>query len=328
MKAGIVCAGNWIVDVVHDIERWPSEGDLVRINAQSTGVGGGAANVCSDLVSLGAGFPVAALGCLGDDEHANVVLEHLHRLNIADSGLHRLSQTATAHTHVMSVAGNSRTFFYRPGANDRFGPEHVPVGALAEQGYKLFYLGYLLLLGAMDEVQVNGETRGAALLRAVRAAGMRTCVDLVSEHGSRFALVLQSALPHIDHLIINEAETERAAGLAVRRPDGTLSSECLLAAASILLERGVQSTVVIHAPETALWLNRSGKAVWVVPEPVASHEIVSSVGAGDAFCAAVLYGLHEDWPAEATLRRAHRVAAACLRGRTATDGIPPMSQVL
>ena len=98
MKAGIACAGNWIVDVVHDIERWPSEGDLVRISAQSMGVGGGAANVCSDLISLGAGFPVAALGCIGDDEHAEVVLEHLRRLNIADSGLHRLPQTATAHT--------------------------------------------------------------------------------------------------------------------------------------------------------------------------------------------------------------------------------------
>ena len=220
MRSGIVCAGNWIVDLVHRIERWPQEGDLVRIIEQSVGVGGGAANVCSDLVSLGARFPVTALGCLGDDAHAQVVQQHLQRLGVSDAGLHRLAGTATAHTHVMSVRGGCRTFFYTAGANDRFGPEHVPVQALADAGHKLFYLGYLLLLGAMDQLQANGDTLAAQTLRAARAAGMTTCVDLVSEHGSRFAQVLQPALPHIDHLIINEVEAERAGQLSVRTPEG------------------------------------------------------------------------------------------------------------
>ena len=328
MKSGIVCAGNWIVDLVHRIERWPQEGDLVRIIEQSVGVGGGAANVCSDLVSLGARFPVTALGCLGDDAHALVVQQHLQRLGVSDAGLHRLAGTATAHTHVMSVRGGCRTFFYTAGANDRFGPEHVPVQALADAGHKLFYLGYLLLLGTMDQLQANGDTLAAQTLRAARAAGMTTCVDLVSEHGSRFAQVLQPALPHIDHLIINEIEAERAAQLGVRTPDGRLSADGLQRAARKLLDGGVQQSVIVHAPEGALWQCKDGESFWAEPAPVDGQDIVSAVGAGDAFCAAVLWGLHEGWHPDATLRRAHGVAAACLRGHTATDGIPTMSAVL
>jgi sugar/nucleoside kinase (ribokinase family) len=57
-------------------------------------------------------------------------------------------------------------------------------------------------------------------------------------------------------------------------------------------------------------------------------DIVSTVGAGDAFCAAVLYGLHENWPVERICAVAHGAAARCLSGATATDGIPDMAVLL
>ena len=49
---------------------------------------------------------------------------------------------------------------------------------------------------------------------------------------------------------------------------------------------------------------------------------------GDAFCAAVLYGLHAGWSARETAEMAHRVAASSLSGKTATDGIPSMADLL
>ena len=51
-RSGIICAGNWIVDLVHDVDRWPNESELVRIGTQARGVGGGAANVITTLASL------------------------------------------------------------------------------------------------------------------------------------------------------------------------------------------------------------------------------------------------------------------------------------
>jgi sugar/nucleoside kinase (ribokinase family) len=45
------------------------------------------------------------------------------------------------------------------------------------------------------------------------------------------------------------------------------------------------------------------------------------VGAGDAFAAGVLFGLHEGWSVEECLRLAAASAAACVRGQNTSDGI-------
>ena len=45
VQSGIVCAGNWIVDIIHDISEWPKKSDLVIITDQTIGVGGGGAIV-------------------------------------------------------------------------------------------------------------------------------------------------------------------------------------------------------------------------------------------------------------------------------------------
>ncbi|WP_164999663.1 PfkB family carbohydrate kinase [Salinicola tamaricis] len=66
----------------------------------------------------------------------------------------------------------------------------------------------------------------------------------------------------------------------------------------------------------------------LTPAPVPAAAIVSPVGAGDAFAAGVLHGLHEGWTPEATIQLAFRAAAACLGGRTASDAIPTLSVLL
>ena len=60
-RSGIICAGNWIVDLVHDVDRWPNESELVRIGTQARGVGGGAANVITTLAKLETGLSLYCL---------------------------------------------------------------------------------------------------------------------------------------------------------------------------------------------------------------------------------------------------------------------------
>ena len=38
MTGGIVCAGNWIVDIVHVIDRWPDKSELVTISREVEGL--------------------------------------------------------------------------------------------------------------------------------------------------------------------------------------------------------------------------------------------------------------------------------------------------
>ncbi len=327
-RRGIACAGNWIVDIVHTITHWPNQGDLVRISRQAIGLGGGAANVLTDLHTLGADFPLAAIGCIGDDAYGGMVREHCRRLNVARDDLLTLVGTATAQSHVMTVPGKSRTFFYHGGANDALTADAVPIDELAADGFRLFYLGYLLALDALDRLDTAGTTGASVLLERAQRAGLITCADAVSDTRSDFDRIVAPALPHCDYLIVNEIEASRATGVAVRAADaGALERNSVEAAAARLLERGVGRAVIIHAPEAAVWAAPGSEPEWADAERLDPDQIVSPVGAGDAFCACLLYGIHEGWPVPTMLRIAHLGAAASLAGATATDGLPAMTDL-
>ena len=321
-RRGIACAGNWIVDIVHDIDAWPGKSDLVHIRDEVTGVGGGAANVVLDLAAFGTGLPLYAVGLVGDDDRGALCRAACDAAGVDRRWLAQAADAPTAYTLVMNVPGDSRTFFHRAGCNDRLAEAHVPVEEIAAAGASVFYLGYLNLLATLDAVDGSGETGAARLLARARAAGMTTCVDLVSADTSGFAATVAAALPHTDYLFLNETEAARAAGSP---PIAPADRTGLLRAAIRLRALGA-GTVVLHTSAAALWLGP--EAVWAGAIPVPPSEIRSPVGAGDAFCAGVVLGIHEGWSADRALALAHRAAAASLRGATATDGIPTLAVLM
>jgi sugar/nucleoside kinase (ribokinase family) len=320
---GVVCAGNWIVDIVHTIDAWPGKSDLVFIRDEATGVGGGAANVALDLAAFGTGLAVIPVGLLGGDLHGHVALEACRAAGLPVDFMAHTDAAPTAHTHVMNVPGDSRTFFYHPGANDLFGAEHVPVAALAGTGARLFYLGYINLMGGLDRLDGDGGTAAARILKAAKAAGFVTVADLVSADSPDFAARVAAACPHLDVLFLNEIEAARATGQAVSGPGDRAG---LARAAGVLRDLGA-GTVVAHTAAMSLWLGPGGMVAGA-PEPVDPADIVSPVGAGDAFAAGVILGLHEGWAPETCLTLGHRAAAACLKGATATGSIPPLAVLM
>lgn len=319
MRTGIACAGNWIVDIVHSIDAWPQKSDLVRIRHEVAGVGGGAANVVLDLAAFQTDLPLYAVGLIGRDTHADLCLDACRAAKVDTRWLQQTADHPTAHTQVMNVPGDSRTFFYHPGANDALAEADIPVETIAETGAKIFYLGYPNLLATLDAVEPDGATPAARLLARARAAGMITCVDLVSAATPQFAETVQAILPHTDYLFLNEVEAARATNRSDIAPDDRAR---LREAAAALQAQGAQ-TVIVHTGSVALWLGEA--ALWVSPEPVDPAEILSPVGAGDAFCAGVIYAVHQGWPAEQALRLGHRAAAAALKSITASEGIPPLA---
>lgn len=326
-RSGIICAGNWIVDLVHDIEHWPDESDLVRIGHQTRGVGGGAANVVSALAKFQTGLPLWPMGAIGDDDYGAYIRDALAALDLPTSQLVTKPGVATAHTHVMSVAGQSRTFFYQGGANDVLNASDFPAGTFAQTQARLFYLGYLILLGELDRLDDTGATEAARVLERAQKAGLITCVDLVSAHSPDFAAVVGASLPFIDYLILNEAEAARATGLGLSKAH-LASADGLSQMGQALVGKGVCSAVVLHCPERAVWIGADGRSVSVDVTPLPSEDIASPLGAGDAFCAGLLYALHEGWDAEACLHLAHAAARASLKGVTATSAIPALRDLL
>ena len=322
-RRGVACAGNWIVDIVHTIEGWPAKSELVRITDEVEGTGGGAANVLLALAAFRVGMPLWALGLVGGDRHAATVRQAVQAAGADGAHLAATDRAPTAHTHVMNLPGDSRTFFYHPGTNDLLEEGDIAVEAVAAAGARIFYLGYLNLLGRLDEV-AGGESGAARVLARARAAGMVTAVDLVSTDRAGFRATVEAALPFTDVLFLNEIEAARATGHAVAEP----GDDAALLAAARQLQQGGAGQVVIHSPALGLWLTPGGEVVAIRPDPVPAEGVVSPVGAGDAFAAGCLYGLHEGWSPEACLRLGHRAAAASLAGATATGAIPPLTALL
>lgn len=323
-RCGVICAGNWIVDQVHDIDRWPNESELVRIGAQTRGVGGGAANVISALAKLETGLPLYPMGAIGDDENGAFILEACRGLGLPTSGLIPKPGIPTAHTHVMSVAGQSRTFFYQAGANDALSASDFPAGTFAGIPARIFYLGYLTLLGELDRPTKDGSTHGAQVLERAKEAGLITCIDLVSINHPEFTRIIASAAPFVDVLISNEIEAAQATGTDSSRATLT-SAKSLTHMARAMLDLGVGRAVVIHCVERVVWLGANGDTFVAEIDPLAPEEIASNLGAGDAFCAGLLYGLHEDLEPERAIQFGNAVARASLKGLTATSAISPLA---
>jgi sugar/nucleoside kinase (ribokinase family) len=204
------------------------------------------------------------------------------------------------------------------------GPEHIDYDALRA---RIFHLGYLLILDRLDSYDPEYGTVAARVFREVRERGIKTSVDVVSEDSQRFARVVSPSLRFIDYLIVNEIEAGRTTGHQTRRAR-RLDLEAIRASARMLLQLGVHDLVVIHMPEGGYATDHSGRETFQPSLQLPSGYIKGAAGAGDAFCAGVLYGLYHEWPVDRSLRLAVCAAAACLSDPTTTAGMKSLDEVL
>lgn len=324
-RSGILCGGNWIVDKLKFIDTYPRQDALSNILGQSVGNGGSPFNILIDLARLGATFPLAGIGLVGEDADGQWIREQCaeHGIDAAQLGVH--ARAATSYTDVMTVQSSGRrTFFHQRGANAFLGPEHFDFSA--SHG-KIFHLGYLLLLDRLDEPDDEFGSVAARVLSQATRAGFKTTVDVVSEDGDRFAKVVLPAMRHVDYCFLNEFELERTTGVHTR-PDGEIDLAAVATASAQLLEAGVREWVVVHFPEGASACGHNGQRIVQGSVRVPSSRIVGAVGAGDAFAAGVLYGLHEEASMETALLHGVTCAASCLLAAGTSDGILPVGQCL
>ena len=86
--------------------------------------------------------------------------------------------------------------------------------------------------------------------------------------------------------------------------------------------------VSIHHPEGAIALRKSGERAFAPSVNVPRDEIIGTVGAGDAFYAGMLFGIHENWTLEKSLALANAAAATSLQSATTSSSIRPWTECL
>lgn len=261
---------------------------------------------------------------MGKDALGDDIMAGIEKLGINADGMCRVD-AATSYTDVMAdMSAGTRTFFHHRGANALLGEEHIDA---IEAPAKIFHLGYLLLLDRMDAADEEYGIVAARVLDKLQKRGYKTSVDVVSEEGNRFRQVILPCLKYMDYFILNEVEAGACFGTSLRDENGEILLDKVKEAAQFLLDNGVKEACVIHFPEGGYAVKVDGESHFEPSLRIPASEIVSSVGAGDAFCATMLYALHEELPLQKSLRMANAAAWFNLHNATSTDGAPTLAQI-
>lgn len=317
-RRGLLAGGNFIIDYVKMIDAYPAQDMLVNIRSETRSNGGGAYNVLKDLARMNAGFPLEAAGMIGSDANGEWIVEDCVAHGIDVSQLRRSPTAATSYTDAMTVISTGRrTFFHQRGANALLAPEHFDFSAT---GARIFHLAYLMLLDTLDALDAEGRSGASRVLEAASTAGLTTTVDLVSIDQPDFADRVNPSLPFVDYLFLNELE----AALLLGRPLPDIASR--RAAARELLDRGIRRAVVLHFEEGAVAAERDGTECLQPSLDLPADHVAGATGAGDAFVAGVLHGIHEDEPLAAALRLGVAAAAACLAHPSPSQGVGSLDE--
>lgn len=318
MRRGIIAGGNWIIDHIKTINVYPLKEELALILHENSSNGGSAYNVLKNLSKLGADFPLEAIGMIGDDENGKLILEDCKKHKLETSRLLKTTQSGTSFTDVMSEQETGkRTFFHNRGANDYLSEWHFDFSV---SNCRIFHLGYLLMLRELDAIDANGNSGASNVLRKAKESGFKTSADLVSVRCEDFKRIVQPSLKFIDYFFLNEIEANLLTGVEIKE-DGRILIENCFTCAALILEQGVKEWVFLHFDGGVVAVNKGGEKIFQSSLNIPRSMIKGTVGAGDAFAAGILFGMHEGFPIEKTLKLGVSSAASCLFKPTCSDGI-------
>jgi sugar/nucleoside kinase (ribokinase family) len=326
LRKGVASAGTWCVDLNKQIAAWPAEDTANEIIAIDRQGGGSGSNMAQDLRRLDPNLPVEAIGVVGDDDDGRFLLGRCDALGIDRTRLLTISSQPTSCVDAFFVAGTGRrTHFFHQGVAALLNPDHFDFSTSTA---RLAHIGLPGTHRTMD-APWRGEANGwAPVLKAARAAGLQTNLELMTIDRDRLAALARPCLPHLDYLIVNDYEIGAITGRATRRAGDQADAREIGAAIDAVLAAGPLKLVAVHFPEGAMIGARDGARLAFGSVAIPRHEVVSANGAGDGFAAGFLYGLHQGWEIARCASLAHASAAASMRAMSTTAGVAPWADCL
>ncbi len=324
-RRGVVIAGSLITDVVKNIREYPRQGMMAYMTGgMSRSVGGCAANTSVNLAKIDPTLPITVLGRVGSDENGRLIVSELRQSGVNVDRVTFSDTAPTSFCDVMSVPSGERTFFHQKGANAEFSPEDVDIASLC---CDIFHIGYVFLLDKFDAPDPTYGTVMARFLHSLQKAGIRTSIDMVSDSEADYAATLIPTFRYCDYVIVNEVECCTVWGINPRDERGKIDRAAVREAMRRTVEAGVRERVIVHAKECCFAMNAAGEFTEVASLAIPPEAIKGSVGAGDAFCAACLYGLMRGMADRPLLEFASAAAACNLFAENATDGMRPRAEI-
>lgn len=319
-RRGIVTGGTWCADHNKFVTHWPDEEEVVQISKQEIRGGGSACNLSINVKHLDPSFPVSTIGLIGDDPDGRVLIEEAETAGVERSGLIVVEGGRTPHTDAfMSAVSGHRTHFYLAGVADELVPNHFDFSQVQA---RILHLGLPGAHKQLDTPIGNDANGWVTVLKKAKAAGLATNMELCSIPALQISELVNPCLAHLNLLVVNDFEINAIAGTPLNSNNETKASRCLNAA-RIVLGRGSMELIIVHFPDGAIAVTKDGEELRIPSVTIPENEILGTNGAGDAFAAGALYGIHEDWTLSAAIQMGHAAAAASVRSLGTTDaGVP------
>jgi len=315
-----------IVDITYPIETWPKQNELTHITEGiQSSTGGSVCNTIVDLAKLDPTMHLVASGFAGHDAEGDFLLTELGKCKNIDLSMVKRNGR-TSFTAVMSNnRTKERTFFQHAGGNAYYGEDDIDWDKL---DVDIFHIGYILLLAHLDEEDPEYGTKMARLLHRAQKQGLKTSIDVVSESGDRFRRIVAPAMKYTNYCIINELEAQQTTGVMLRDEQGVLHTENMRTALREMFGMGVSTWAVIHCPEIGCGMDAEGNYFERKSLSLPAGYIQGTVGAGDAFCAGVLYAAETGLSLLEGLKMGASSAAASLSSVSASGGMRSAAECL
>jgi len=324
-RRGFVTGGTWCVDRNKLLAYWPAEDGLVEIEHVEQAGGGSGCNFAIDMRRLDPAMPVETIGLVGDDADGHFLIAEADAHGIGRAGLSVTREVATQYTDAFgSRRSGRRTHLYFAGTAALLSPDHFDFSGTTARTLHLGLPGVHRLMDAPWRGDANGWV---TVLKRARAAGLRRNLELASIAPARLAELVLPCLPYLDTLIVNDHEIGALSGEVTVR-GGTTDIEACARAAQSVLAMGPFELVVAHFPRGAVAATRGGGLIRQAAARVPADQIAAANGAGDAFAAGAMLGIHEGWSVKESLALGCAAAAASLRSLSTTGAVPSWRECL
>src|SRR5215813_7062043 len=293
----VTVVGSLNTDILLAVPHLPGPGETV-LSAASAVIGGGGKGANQAVAAARLGAAVRMVGCCGDDEFGGRLRAGLVAEGVDASAVRVVAGAASGVALITVDAAGENSIAVAAGANGLAGPDEVTAAFAAP----------CEALVASAEIPAGVL---AGVLGRAREAGV-TCVLNLAPAPAGAAGLLAGG---VDWLVVNEQEAAMVLGRAMAGPQKAPAAASALAATgegNVVITLGAAGAVLASAP------GASG-AVAVPGFSVAS---VDSVGAGDAFVAALAVALAAGVGPLAAVRAACAAGAAATTRRGAQAALP------
>lgn len=328
MHKGVLSVGTISVDYTKTIDQLPELESLVLIDQVTQSTGGPGLNIAFDLRQLDPALPVEAIGCIANDPAGDYILEQTQSMGIENSRMQETHKRQTSFSDALTLNSNGkRTFLFHTGSNDELDLSAIDPDLNQP---RILHVGAPGLHALADSPNKNEPNQWVEFLKRALAAGIHTNMEMVYLTPPRTRELVLPCLPYLSSLVINESEAAALLDISLKvdDPDSSVDWGQLENAALGLIALGINQLVVIHTPAGAVAADSQG-TTWrqgsvIVPKAL----IKGTTGAGDAFAAGVLYGLHESWSVPEALSLAVATAAQNIQSPLSASGVSPVKETL